>query len=137
VDGVMGGLSSGELNFIDDNSILSFSGTISLDGGGFSSVRRRQFPVVDLQQYSGIAVTLQSTSTTTLDNNSDDDIKVPLGLHLQFHDTKDSFGYASALPYQLPKLKMKRYKSIYHYLHSIGVHELDFNVQTIVKLIGV
>ena len=94
VDGVMGGLSSGQLNFIDGNSILSFSGTISLDGGGFSSVRRRQFPIVNLQQYSGIVVTLQSTSTTSLDNS--DDVKVPLGLHLQFHDTKDSFGYASA-----------------------------------------
>jgi len=103
VDGVMGGLSSGQLNFIDDNSILSFSGTISLDGGGFSSVRRRQFPVVvNLQQYSGIVVTLQSTSTTTLDNNSDD-IKVPLGLHLQFHDTKDSFGYASAFAIPITK----------------------------------
>jgi len=102
VDGVMGGLSSGELNFIDNNSILSFSGTISLDGGGFSSVRRRQFPVVvDLQQYSGIVVTLQSTSTTTLDNNND--IKVPLGLHLQFHDTKDSFGYASAFAIPITK----------------------------------
>ena len=101
VDGVMGGLSSGQLNFIDDNSILSFSGTISLDGGGFSSVRRRQFPVVNLQQYSGIVVTLQSTSTTSLDNS--DDVKVPLGLHLQFHDTKDSFGYATAFAIPITK----------------------------------
>ena len=100
VDGVMGGQSSGQLNFIENDTILSFSGNISLDGGGFSSVRRRQFPIVNLQQYSGIVVTLQSTSTTTLDS---DDVKVPLGLHLQFHDTKDSFGYASAFAIPITK----------------------------------
>ena len=43
VDGVMGGQSSGSLRFINSNSILSFIGTISLDGGGFRSVRKRQF----------------------------------------------------------------------------------------------
>ena len=41
VDGVMGGQSSGSLSFVQDDTIMSFTGNINLDGGGFSSVRRR------------------------------------------------------------------------------------------------
>lgn len=87
IDGVMGGQSSGQLSFINSNTILSFSGTISLDGGGFSSVRRKFDNVLDLSSFAGIVITLQTTAEAT---------PPPLGLHLQFHDETSSFGYASA-----------------------------------------
>merc|ERR1740133_517994 len=69
VDGVMGGQSTGRLEFItsssssDDenngnNNVLKFTGDISLNGGGFSSVRR---PIsLNLNDYDGIVVTLES-----------------------------------------------------------------------------
>jgi hypothetical protein len=42
VDGVMGGLSTGTLDFSEGK--LKFSGDINLNGGGFSSVRRSYSP---------------------------------------------------------------------------------------------
>jgi len=91
VDGVMGGQSSGSLSFLQSNEIMSFTGDIVLDGGGFSSVRK-SFDAVDLTPYAGIVVQLETTSAFDVD-----DIQPPLGLHLQFHDTVSRYiGYASA-----------------------------------------
>eukprot|EP00580_Thalassiosira_gravida_P021082 CAMPEP_0201680854 /NCGR_PEP_ID=MMETSP0494-20130426/50810_1 /ASSEMBLY_ACC=CAM_ASM_000839 /TAXON_ID=420259 /ORGANISM="Thalassiosira gravida, Strain GMp14c1" /LENGTH=632 /DNA_ID=CAMNT_0048164581 /DNA_START=58 /DNA_END=1957 /DNA_ORIENTATION=- len=100
VDGVMGGKSSGSLSFERNDSVLSFTGDVVLDGGGFSSVRKAGFDEsLDLTSFAGIVVTLE----TTFGYNDDDDggsgaIRPPLGLHLQFHDTTSrySVGYASA-----------------------------------------
>ena len=82
-----GGQSSGSLSFINSNSILSFIGTISLDGGGFRSVPKHQYnnnDVLDLSTLDGIVVTLMSTSAFKNSNsNNNNMIKPPLGLHLQ------------------------------------------------------
>ena len=89
----MGGQSSGSLSFINSNSILSFIGRISLDGGECSSVRKHQFDnndVLDLSTLDGIVVTLMSTSAFK-NNNNNNIIEPPLGLHLQFHDTTSSY----------------------------------------------
>merc|ERR1740130_1896490 len=97
VDGVMGGQSTGRLEFItsssssDDenngnNNVLKFTGDISLDGGGFSSVRR---PIsLDLNNYDGIVVTLEA------DNY--DGSTPPTGLHLQFSDSTSYYDFSSA-----------------------------------------
>ncbi|KAL7490883.1 hypothetical protein ACHAWT_000699 [Skeletonema menzelii] len=92
VDGVMGGKSSGELTFLESNTIMSFSGIISLDGGGFSSVRKPFSNAIDLSPYAGFVVELETTRAH--DPNT---IDAPLGLHLQFHDSFSRYiGYASA-----------------------------------------
>eukprot|EP00532_Pseudo-nitzschia_australis_P017496 CAMPEP_0168257990 /NCGR_PEP_ID=MMETSP0141_2-20121125/6841_1 /TAXON_ID=44445 /ORGANISM="Pseudo-nitzschia australis, Strain 10249 10 AB" /LENGTH=527 /DNA_ID=CAMNT_0008195111 /DNA_START=169 /DNA_END=1752 /DNA_ORIENTATION=+ len=120
VDGVMGGKSSGDLEFLaladdasasgnnndndndndnDNNNemVLKFTGDISLDGGGFSSVRRRTD--LDLSDYTGVVVTLRaadvpaSTSTST----STADIPPPTGLHLQLGDATSYYDFSSAL----------------------------------------
>eukprot|EP01083_Nonionella_stella_P007306 21130_1 len=96
VDGVMGGKSSGSLNFEDSNSILSFDGDIVLDGGGFSSVRKTRFDVVDLTSYAGIEVELETTDGYNSDGANANENNPPLGMHLQFGDTSSYFGYASA-----------------------------------------
>merc|ERR1719410_751837 len=59
VDGVMGGKSSGFLEFEDSNSIMSFEGNINLNGGGFSSVRK-QFNPINLGGYSGVVLELEA-----------------------------------------------------------------------------
>ena len=104
VDGVMGGQSSGSLNFVQDDTIMSFTGNINLDGGGFSSVRRRfndiSGGIIDLEMYSGIVVTLETTSSYNDERNSNS-IAAPLGLHLQFDDSVSYFEYASA--FAIPK----------------------------------
>merc|ERR1740133_598525 len=97
VDGVMGGQSTGRLEFItsssssDDenngnNNVLKFTGDISLDGGGFSSVRRQI--LLDLNNYDGIVVTLEA------DNY--DGSTPPTGLHLQFSDSTSYYDFSSA-----------------------------------------
>ncbi len=88
----MGGKSSGDLTFLDSNTVMSFSGTISLDGGGFSSVIKSFDSPLDLSPYAGFVVELETTSA--YDPN---DIDAPLGLHLQFRDSNARYiGYASA-----------------------------------------
>ena len=105
VDGVMGGQSSGSLNFVEDDTIMSFTGNINLDGGGFSSVRRRFNDIsggaINLMEYSGIVVTLETTSSYNDERNSNSIAAAPLGLHLQFDDSVSNFGYASA--FAIPK----------------------------------
>lgn len=57
-DGVMGGLSKGKLEFME-NSLL-FSGTVSLaNNGGFSSLKSR-FQSFDLSNYSKVKIRLRS-----------------------------------------------------------------------------
>jgi len=99
VDGVMGGKSSGVMEFIEtnfDNSdsyteLLKFTGDISLDGGGFSSVRR---PIsLDLSNYDGIIVTLEADSYI-YDNQ--DSSSSPTGIHLQLGDSSSYYDFSSA-----------------------------------------
>jgi len=90
VDGVMGGKSSGFLQFEDSDTTMSFSGDISLDGGGFSNLRK-DFNPIDLSQYAGIVVGLETT-----DGYNPNDIQSPLALHLQLQNGQSRYGYASA-----------------------------------------
>ena len=92
VDGVMGGQSSGSLTFLESNTILSYTGDVVLDGGGFSSVRKSFDAATDLSSYDGIVVQLETTRAFDSNNNNP-----PLGLHLQFGDTVSRYiGFASA-----------------------------------------
>lgn len=102
VDGVMGGKSSGEMEFIstlpeDDSdneeidsiaNMMQFTGDISLDGGGFSSVRRRDD--LDMSDYAGIVVTLEAEQYNPTTSSS------MTGLHLQFDDATSYYDYSSA-----------------------------------------
>lgn len=88
VDGVMGGKSSGNLEFVGD--VMEFSGNIDLDGGGFSSVRRSFSPRLDLSEYAGVVVELEAVESIP-DNQS------PKGLHLQLNDASSRYGFAAAL----------------------------------------
>ncbi|VEU39875.1 unnamed protein product [Pseudo-nitzschia multistriata] len=102
VDGVMGGKSSGDLEFVgvEDASastettttttttMMSFKGDINLDGGGFSSVRRRIN--LDLTGFSGVVVTLEASPVSS-------PIAPPTGLHLQFGDSSSYYDFSSAL----------------------------------------
>merc|ERR1740130_1310269 len=111
VDGVMGGQSTGRLEFItsssssDDenngnNNVLKFTGDISLNGGGFSSVRR---PIsLNLNNYDGIVVTLEA------DNYDDISATPPTGLHLQFSDSSSNYDFSSAfaIPLSTPTLSL-------------------------------
>ncbi|EJK69188.1 hypothetical protein THAOC_09585, partial [Thalassiosira oceanica] len=89
VDGVMGGRSSGSLEFLDSRSVLHFTGNINLNGGGFSSVRKSIRNPIDLSGYAGIVIDL----VTTVAHNG---ATPPLGMHLQLHDSSSRYGYASA-----------------------------------------
>ena len=54
-DGVMGGLSSSDMELTEDGTAL-FTGFVSLDNnGGFASVRAT-FPSLDLSQYQGVTL---------------------------------------------------------------------------------
>ena len=64
---------------------MQFEGVISLDGGGFSSVRST-IKNLDLSSYAGVSIRFQ-----TLPPGS-----VPLGLHLQFSDSTQRYSFASA-----------------------------------------
>ena len=94
VDGVMGGKSSGSLSFIENDTIMSFTGDVILDGGGFSSVRKRFANALDISSYAGIVVTMETTSA-----HDGADAQPPLGLHLQFHDTSTYYGLLRRLRY--------------------------------------
>ncbi len=89
VDGVMGGKSSGKMEFLQDNSVMKFTGDINLDGGGFSSVRRRVS--LDLSDYAGVVVTLEA------DRRSVGEVSLPpIGLELQFDDRSSRYDFSSA-----------------------------------------
>jgi len=89
VDGVMGGKSSGQMEFLSNDSVMQFTGDISLDGGGFSSVRRRIN--LDLSEYAGVVVTLEADGRGFVRNASP-----PTGLHLQFDDRTSRYDFSSA-----------------------------------------
>jgi energy-converting hydrogenase Eha subunit A len=92
VDGVMGGKSSGYLNFEDSQRTMSFDGNIDLDGGGFSSVRK-PFSLTNLSTYSGIILELEA-------NTFLEEELAPLGLHLRLEDADSQcrFSAAFAIP---------------------------------------
>lgn len=99
VDGVMGGRSSGTLRFEDGGTVLSFSGVVDLDGGGFASVRRSfgAAATLDLTPYAGIEVRLATTRARGGgDGDGGGDVQAPLGLHLQLHDGASRYGFAAA-----------------------------------------
>ena len=93
VDGVMGGKSSGALDFTagtadDVERVMEFTGRISLDGGGFSSVRRRYVgDLLDLSDYAGVVVTLETQTSSTAP---------PLGIELSFGDATSQYDFSSA-----------------------------------------
>jgi hypothetical protein len=89
VDGVMGGKSSGKIEFMSDNNAMKFTGDISLDGGGFSSVRRQID--LDLSEYAGVVVTLEADA-----RNAESGVSPPMGLHLQFDDRTSRYEFSSA-----------------------------------------
>ncbi|KAL9187562.1 hypothetical protein ACHAXT_001665 [Thalassiosira profunda] len=93
LDGVMGGQSSGNLRFEESNSVLSFDGNVNIDGGGFASVRKTGFGVLDLSSYAGVVVELVTTEAFNGDAGS---TQPPLGLHLELGDTASRYGFASA-----------------------------------------
>eukprot|EP00928_Gymnodinium_smaydae_P007819 TRINITY_DN1279_c0_g2_i3.p1 TRINITY_DN1279_c0_g2~~TRINITY_DN1279_c0_g2_i3.p1 ORF type:complete len:756 (+),score=115.66 TRINITY_DN1279_c0_g2_i3:69-2336(+) len=91
VDGVMGGRSSGQVDFTNDSMI--FSGNIVVDGGGFASVRKRFGGAKDFSGYSGIHVVFESEVHSSKK-------EAPVGLHLQLGDDSwYSFAAAMAVPY--------------------------------------
>lgn len=92
VDGVMGGKSSGNMEFLESNDggVLRFTGDISLDGGGFSSVRRRID--LDLSDYAGVVVTMEASSSTSTNGA----VLPPTGIHLQLGDASSYYDYSSA-----------------------------------------
>lgn len=102
VDGVMGGRSSGDLEFLvvdapttpgdnnsNSNNVLKFTGEINLTGGGFSSVRRRVD--LDLSDYAGVVMTLRADPHDRLAPIA------PTGLHLQLGDATSFYDFSSAL----------------------------------------
>lgn len=95
VDGVMGGKSTGKNEFINNNSIMKFTGEINLDGGGFSSVRRRVS--LDLENYDGIVVTLEAGAYNDNNNNNNSGHpRAPTGIHLQLSDSSSPYDFSSA-----------------------------------------
>merc|ERR1719491_2337663 len=88
-DGVMGGKSKGDIQFID--TMLQFSGNIVTQGGGFTSVRRRAN--LDLRQYAGIVVTVEAAPYTY--SGTGTATTTPTGLHLQLDDSS-YYAYSSA-----------------------------------------
>jgi len=97
VDGVMGGKSSGEMEFFpsddtannNNNNAMRFTGDISLDGGGFSSVRRQID--LDLSEYAGIVITLEADARSI-----GQEAIPPTGLHLQLGDSTSYYDFSSA-----------------------------------------
>jgi len=93
-DGVMGGKSSGVLDFLTDNTVMKFTGDIVLDGGGFSSVRRSID--LDLSNYAGVVVTLEA-GVPMPSSSSSSSFPAPTGLHLQFGQGGSRWDFSSAL----------------------------------------
>lgn len=89
VDGVMGGKSSGIMEFTSDDA-MKFTGDISLDGGGFSSVRRQID--LDLSEYAGVVITLEADARSS----GNGAVSPPTGLHLQFDDRNSRYDFSSA-----------------------------------------
>lgn len=89
VDGVMGGKSTGSMEFLQDDTVMKFTGDINLDGGGFSSVRRRVS--LDLTGYAGIVVTLEADLRA-----SGQETSPPIGIHLQLDDRTSRYDFSSA-----------------------------------------
>ena len=87
VDGVMGGKSSGNMQFLSNDSVMKFTGDIVTDGGGFSSVRRRID--LDLSNYAGVVITLEADVPRRTSSP-------PTGLHLQFDDKTSYYDFSSA-----------------------------------------
>ena len=118
VDGVMGGKSSGALDFtasgtadIDDEHVMEFTGTISLDGGGFSSVRRNYVgDLLDLSDYAGVVVTLETQSSSASEP--------PLGIELSFGDATSRYDFSSALA--VPLSTNASISSVYLPIESFG-----------------
>jgi len=95
-DGVMGGKSSGVLDFLTDNTVMKFTGDIVLDGGGFSSVRRSVD--LDLSNYAGVVVTLEAgVPMPSSSSSSSSSFPAPTGLHLQFGQGGSRWDFSSAL----------------------------------------
>lgn len=91
VDGVMGGKSTGNLQFDNNDMAMTFSGDIVTVGGGFSSVRRTLSPSINLSTYAGIVIELMSTESHGQEGSN----SPPLGVHLQLND-RSNWGYAGA-----------------------------------------
>lgn len=80
VDGVMGGKSSGFVTFVEPDT-MQFSGTISLDGGGFAMVRTSGSSIVsDLSDYAGVVVEFEVSEASA----------IPLAISVRLFDTKKS-----------------------------------------------
>lgn len=88
VDGVMGGKSSGNVEY--SNGTMVFSGSINLDGGGFSSVRKRKGESMDFSSYAGLVVELESEILGSSERGA------PLGLHVELGDSS-WFGFSAAV----------------------------------------
>merc|ERR1719273_1231479 len=69
---------------------MTFSGDIDLDGGGFSSVRRRID--LDLRDCAGVVVTLEADARSAGRGST----VPPTGLHLQFDDRTSYYDFSSA-----------------------------------------
>ena len=64
VDSVMGGKSSGELPFLESNTVMNFIGIINhLGGGGFSSVIRSFNYAIELFRVQGLWWSLELETT--------------------------------------------------------------------------
>jgi len=104
VDGVMGGKSTGNMEFLDDDTVMKFTGDISLDGGGFSSVRRRMS--LDLTGYAGVVVTLEADV-----RGAGEGTAAPIGIHLQFDDRTSRYDFSSA--FSIPLSSGETVTSVY------------------------
>ncbi len=104
VDGVMGGKSTGNMEFLDDNTVMKFTGDINLDGGGFSSVRRRMN--LDLTGYAGVVVTLEADIRGTGEGTA-----APIGIHLQLDDRTSRYDFSSA--FSIPLSSGETVTSVY------------------------
>jgi len=90
VDGVMGGRSSGYMEYVDSGAALRFWGDINLIGGGFSSLRRVFPQTVDLTPYAGVLIELDAH--VGADSS-------PLGMQIGFRDqSRWEFSAAFAVP---------------------------------------
>ena len=133
VDGVMGGKSSGTLDFTtgttdtDDEHVMQFTGTISLDGGGFSSIRRRYAgDLLDLSDYAGVVVTLETQASSAS--------VPPLGAELSFGDATSQYDFPRPLPCRFPQTQTYRV-SIYRWSPLIAGRSSDFSAEMAVRSI--
>ena len=90
VDGVMGGRSSATLTPSGTGS-MTFSGTISLVGGGFASIKRYLPAPVDLRSYAGVVVAYDLRAPTAATGG-----QIPLALRLALHPALSQWGFGAA-----------------------------------------